>query len=314
MNRFFKSIPMPIVGLILSFAALGNLLLSYGEIYRTICYVISGIIFIIATIKFISNLEGLKQDLSTPIGASVFPTYSMGIILIGAYLKQYLPTSGFCVWIIGILLHIVLIIYFTLKFVRNFKLMQVFPSWFIVYVGIGVAAVTGKAFSQCIGQFAFIFALVCYVILLVIVSIRVFKVKQIPEPAMPTLIIYAAPGSLCLAGYLNSFDTKNMLLFWLLLMLSQAIYLIAILKLMKLLRLKFYPSYSAFTFPLIISAVALKLSTNFLIISKSIEHMPTLVKFLSIMVKIEEIVAVCIVFYVFIRYAIHIIRTFASGK
>ena len=314
MNRLLKSIPMPMVGLVLSFAALGNLLLSYGETYRTLCYLISGIIFIIVTIKFLLKFENLKQDLSTPIGASVFPTYSMGIILIGAYLKQFVPSIGLSLWIIGIILHIILMIFFTSKFFRNFKLMQVFPSWFIVYVGIGVVAVTGKSFNQTIGQLAFAFSLVSYVILFIIVSIRVFKVKQISEPAMPTLIIYAAPGSLCLAGYLNSYDTKNMLLFCFLLILSQTIYLLAIIKLTKLLRLKFYPSYSAFTFPLVISAMALKLSTNFLVISKSIEHMPKLIKFLSIMIKLEEIIAVSIVIYVFVRYLIHIIQTITSDK
>src|SRR5690606_40114505 len=49
-----------------------------------------------------------------------------------------------------------------------------------------------------------------------------------------------------------------------LLVLSQAIYLFAIVKLTGLLRLKFYPTYSGFTFPLVISAIALKGSNVFL--------------------------------------------------
>lgn len=293
---------MPAVGLMLSFAALGNLLQSYADIYKNILGIISAALFILMTLKFLCNFPGLKNDLSAPIGASVFPTYSMCIMLLASYVKPYYGGAAYGIWIAGILLHIVLILYFTNKFIRGFKIMQVFPSWFIVYVGIAVAAVTGKLFHPMIGQLAFGFGLISYFILLVIVGRRIFIVKEIPEPAMPTLIICSAPGSLCLAGYINSFDEKNMMLFWFLLIISQGIYIFAIIKLFALLKLKFYPSYSGFTFPLVISAMALKLSNGFLI------NQGIPVTAFSILVKIEEIIAIAIVFYVFIRYLMFLIK------
>ena len=293
---------MPIVGLMLSIAALGNLIQSYGNGYKSIAGALATIIFIVVTIKFLCDFKTLKKELETPIGASVFPTYTMGMMLLATYLKPYQSQIAFGVWIVAILLHLVLMVYFTAKFVKNFNIMQVFPSWFIVYVGIAVASVTGKAFQQNIGQFAFYFALLSYLILLPIVTKRVLFIKKFPEPALPTLIIFSAPGSLCLAGYINSFDTKNLLLFWILLVLSQAIYILALVKLVQLLRLPFYPSYSGFTFPLVISAIALKTSTAFLIGQNySVACLPLLVK-------AEELVAVLIVLYVFIRYVCHIVK------
>lgn len=296
MKFFLKKIHMPIVGLMLAFAALGNLVQSYGNVYRNIMGAISAILFIIATAKFAYDFQGLKNELNNPIGASVFPTYSMGIMLLATYVKSYNSNVAYAVWIIGIIIHIALIIRFSMKFVRKFNIKQVLPSWFIVYVGIGVVAVTGKAFNQTVGQYAFWFAVVSYLILIFVVGKRVFVVKEIPEPALPTLVIFSAPGSLCLAGYLNSFDQRNFFIFWFLLVLSQGFYIFALIKLIGLLKLKFYPSYSGFTFPLVISALALKLSNGFLI------NQGVKITVLPIFIKVEEIIAVIIVFYVLRRY------------
>lgn len=296
MKFFLKKIHMPIVGLMLAFAALGNLVQSYGNVYRNIMGAISAILFIIATAKFAYDFQGLKNELNNPIGASVFPTYSMGIMLLATYVKSYNSNVAYAVWIIGIIIHIALIIRFSMKFVRKFNIKQVLPSWFIVYVGIGVVAVTGKAFNQTVGQYAFWFAVVSYLILIFVVGKRVFVVKEIPEPALPTFVIFSAPGSLCLAGYLNSFDQRNFFIFWFLLVLSQGFYIFALIKLIGLLKLKFYPSYSGFTFPLVISALALKLSNGFLI------NQGVKITVLPIFIKVEEIIAVIIVFYVLRRY------------
>lgn len=300
MKTFLKKIPMPIVCVMLALAVLGNLVQSYGETYRNIFGCISAVIFVITTIKFFSDWKGLRNDLNTPIGGSVFLTYTMGIMLLATYIKPYNNTIAYGVWIVGVLLHLVLMLRFTHKFVGKFNIKQVFPSWFIVYVGIAVAAVTSKAFNQTIGQISFWFAFVSYIILIFVVGKRVFIVKEIPEPALPTLVIFAAPGSLCLAGYLNSFDTKNMIIFWLLLFLSQGTYLIVLIRLVGLLKLKFYPSYSGFTFPMVISALALKLSNGFLVKQGFNTGM------LSAIVKIEEAIAVILVCYVLIRYIDHI--------
>ena len=301
MKAFLKKTPMPIVGLMLACAALGNLVQTYGEVYRNIMGIITLVLFIGTTIKFVCDMPGLKAELDNPVAASVFPTYSMGIMLLATYVKPYNFIVSYIIWIVGILLHMILIVIFSMKFVKNFNMKKVFPSWFIVYVGIAVASVTGKVFNQTIGQVALLFAIIAYFILIPIVAKRIFIVKEIPEPALPTLVIFAAPGSLCLAGYLNIFEYKNFVVVLILLVLSQGFYLFALSKLVNLLRIKFYPSYSAFTFPLVISALALKLSNNFLV-SQGITS-PILI----VLVKIEEILAVLIVFYVLMRYLEHLI-------
>jgi exfoliative toxin A/B len=297
MKEIIKKLPVPIVGLMLALAAMGNLVLSYGEIYRNIFGVLSAIILVLVLVKIIMFPKGVSEAIDNPVVASVFPTLSMGIMLLATYLKPLAPSLAFGIWIIGLVLHGVLIIYFTKKYLFNFGIKKVFPSWFIVYVGIVVGSVTAPAFDKAnIGQILFWFGFISYFALLPIVLKRVFKVKDIPEPALPTLIIFAAPVALCLAGYMNSFQEKNMFIVWLLVALSQFSYLCVLLQLPKLLKLKFYPSYSAFTFPLVISAISIKLTNGFLV---KIEKPIAILKYV---VNFEELVALAIVIYVLIRY------------
>lgn len=297
MEQILKKYPVPIVGLMLGLAAAGNLVQSYGEVYRNIFGVISALLFILMIAKFVKYPKGVAEALDNPVVASVFPTFSMGIMLLSTYIKPFAAQLAFIIWIIGVALHTILILWFTKKFVLDFKIKKVFPSWFIVYVGIVVASVTGPAYKMAsIGQAAFWFGLITYIILLPIVIYRVIKVREMPEATLPTLVIFAAPASLLLAGYMNSFSEKNMAIVWFLMSLSIIMYVVVIIMLFKLLKLKFYPSYSGFTFPLVISGIAMKLTNGFL--TKSGQP----ISWLKYLVKFQEVVAVVIVLYVLFRY------------
>jgi len=309
MNQIMKKLPIPITGLMLALAATGNLVLSYGNLYRNIFGVLSAVILVLVLIKIIKYPKGVSENLENPVVASVFPTLSMGIMLLATYIKPFMSTIAFGVWIIGLLLHAVLIINFTRKYIFNFNIKKVFPSWFIVYVGIVVGSVTAPTFNLAnLGKILFWFGIISYLILLPIVLKRVFRVKEIPEPALPTIIIFAAPLSLCLAGYMNSFQDKNMYIVGILAVLSQFTLLCVLIQLPKLLKLSFYPSYSAFTFPLVISAISIKLTNGFL------ANIGKPIAFLKYVVKFEEIIAVAIVLYVLIRYIAFLLAKPAEAK
>ena len=297
MVKLLEKFPLPISGLILGLAALGNLLQSYGEVFRIILGAIAGILLILFMAKLVIFAQQVKESLNNPVVASVFPTFPMAVMLLSTYLKPNLPTLAVAMWFGGLILHLLLIIWFSVKYVNKFKLKQFFPSWLIVYVGIAITSITAAAYNMTIvGQIAFWFGLAAYPFLLSLTLIRIIKVKEIPEPAMPTLAILAAPASLLLAGYLRAFAEKNMLLVFLLMALSFVFYAAVIVMLPKLLRLKFYPSYSAFTFPLIISGMGMKLANSFLTDSNQV------IPLLRYIVYFQEIVAVLITLYVLIKY------------
>ncbi len=309
MPKILKKFPLPISGLILGLAVLGNLLQTYGEVIRTILGTIAGVMLIIFMAKLVIYRQQTKEDLNNPLLASVFPTFSMSVMLLSTYLKPQLPTLATAMWFGGLALHILLIIWFTMKYVVKFKLEQFFPSWFIIYVGIAVASITATAYNMAIiGQIAFWFGLTTYPILLLLTFLRIIKVKKIPEQAMPTLAILAAPASLLLAGYLRAFTEKNILLVYLLIALSIVFYAAVIAMLPKLLRIKFYPSYSAFTFPLIISGAAMKQANVFLTDSNQV------VPLLKYLVYFQEIVAVIITLYVLVKYILFLTAPTPSPK
>ena len=309
MKNIVKKLPVPITGLMLGLAALGNLIQSYNNSLRNVFGLASGIILVFVLLKIIMFPKGVREALDAPAVASVFPTLSMSIMLLATYLKPINNQFAYYFWIIGIILHLVLMISFTIKFVSNFNIKKVFPSWYIVYVGIVVASVTSGAFEmQSLGKVAFYFGFIAYLVLLPIVLKRTFIVKEIPEPAQPGIAILCAPASLCLAGYMNSFAEKNMLIVYFLLIVSQITYFAVLIYLPKLLNLKFYPSYSGFTFPLVISGLSLKLTNGFLVKSGNT------ISFLKYLVMFEELVAVIIVIYVLLKYVTFLFKKEAITK
>lgn len=297
MKKIIQKVPIPLCGVMLGFAALGNLLQSYGEGIRYACGIIAALLLVLILLKLVLFPKMIKEDLQNPIMASVSATFPMALMLLSTYVKPWIGAIAKYIWLFAIALHLVLIIYFTIKFIVKLQMPKVFASYFIVYVGIVVAAVTAPAFEALsIGTAAFWFGFATLLLLLVLVTIRYIKFKQIPEPAQPLICIYAAPTSLCVAGYVQSVTPKSKGFLLTLLVLASILYVFALIKAIGYLKLKFYPSFAAFTFPFVISAIATKQTMACLANMK--QPMP----FLQYVVLIETIIAVIFVVYTFICY------------
>lgn len=297
MKKIIQKVPVPLCGVMLGFAALGNLLQSYGEGIRYVCGIIAALLLVLILLKLVLFPDMIKEDLQNPIMASVSATFPMALMLLSTYVKPWIGAVAKYIWLFAIILHLILIIYFTIKFIIKLQIPKVFASYFIVYVGIVVAAVTAPAFEAIsIGTAAFWFGFATLLLLLVLVTIRYIKFKQIPEPAQPLICIYAAPTSLCVAGYVQSITPKSKGFLLTMLVLASILYVFALIKAIGYLKLKFYPSFAAFTFPFVISAIATKQTMACLANMK--QPMP----FLQYVVLIETIIAVIFVVYTFIRY------------
>lgn len=300
MKNYIKAIPLPIAGLMLGLASCGNLISSYSLVFKNVCGFFSFSILFLLILKIFLFSEEVRNELENPIVGSVFLTFPMGTMILSTYIIKLNYTLAFFMWSLSLIVHILLLIQFTKKHLINFNINKVFPSYFIVYVGIVVGSITCVPFKlQNIGKILFYFGFISYLILLPIVTYRIIKIKIPKEPAMPTVLIMAAPASLCLAGYLSVFISKNSFLVYGLLGMALIMTLYAFICSFKLLRLKFYPSYSAFTFPFVISAIALKKSIGYL---TSLNVHTDLLKYT---LKVEELFSVCMVFYVLILYIIH---------
>lgn len=297
MKNRIKKVPIPLCGVMLGFAALGNLLQSYGEGIRCACGIVAAFLLILVLLKLILFPGMIKEDMQNPIMASVSGTFPMALMLLSTYVKPFIGVAAMYLWYFAIALHILLIVYFTMKFLVKLQLPKVFASYYIVYVGIAVAAVTAPAFENLlVGTAAFWFGFVTLIALLILVTARYVKCKEVPEPARPLICIYAAPASLCIAGYVQSVTPKSREFLLVMLAVAIILYIFALVKALGYLKLKFYPSYAAFTFPFVISAIASKQTMACL------ANMGHPIPVLQYLVLIETVIAVLLVVYTFIRF------------
>ena len=164
MKKIIQKVPVPLCGVMLGFAALGNLLQSYGEGIRYACGIAAAFLLVLILLKLILFPTMVKEDLQNPIMASVAATFPMALMLLSTYVKPFIGSFAKYIWFFAIALHLILIIYFTLKFILKLQMPKVFASYFIVYVGIAVAAVTAPAFEASCYRYSSLLVRICYLI------------------------------------------------------------------------------------------------------------------------------------------------------
>lgn len=294
-----KNIPIPTAGVMLGLAALGNLLAPYSMIVKIICGILSALLGALLFAKIIKYPKLVHADLKgNPVLGSVFATFFMATMQLCTYVAPVLPVLSKAVWCLAVAAHIILIIWFSKNFVMNPEMKNVFPTYFIAYVGIVVGAVTSPVFN-CIqlGIYIFYFGFAAYMLLLLLVTYRYIKMPPQEAAVKPLICIYTAPMSLSLAGYFAVIPEKSFLMITVMQICAQLLFFFILSLMPKLLRLPFYPSYAAFTFPFVITAIALKQSLAYYASMGVLLH-----DFFYCLYVFEAICATCIVVYVTIHY------------
>lgn len=303
MRNFLKSIPIPMGGLILALAALGNLLSARNPMFKYALGILSFVLFALLLMKFIFHGSIALGELDNPVILSVFPTISMSIILYSTYVVQYSKTFAHLLWFLGLFMHISLVVIYSWKYLLNFDASKIFPSVFIIYVGFVTASVASKplGFTQ-YGKVLFSIGFLSYVVILSVVLFSLFKAKNRNKKTLPLFVIMAAPSNLCLAGYLFSFQTPEAFMVIVLYTLCAATNIYAYIKLIQSLSLDFSPAFSAFTFPLVIGAIAGNKLTVF--------YAWNILKYISLF---QELIAVTIVTFVLYKYIKFLFKSYTHA-
>lgn len=121
---------------------------------------------------------------------------------------------------------------------------------------------------------------------------RYIKYPDIPDMNKPLTCIYTALFSILIVGYLNSAANISNTFTITLYTISCIFYIFAFYKLITYRNLDFYPSFSAFTFPFVISALATKG-----IVTKISSNIIT-----TNILTAESIIAFALVAYVLVKY------------
>ena len=292
--NLIKKIPIPISGLVLAILSLGNLIQEFNPNLRYLCGLI-GIVFIILLIlKVIKYPEDIRNDFKNPVIASSSGTFSMALMILSTYFIEFMPSFAYTLWIIGVTLHILLMIYFTHHFIiHNFDINTFYPSYWITFVGITMGAITAHFYGLTeIGFIFFCFGFISMLITLPIMIYRYIQYNDIPDENKPLICIFTALFSILIVGYLNSASTVSIEFLEILYLLSIIFYVFSIYKLIEYRKLKFFPSFSAFTFPFVISATATKETSSILKVNFIVNNIATL----------EICIATFLVLYILIRY------------
>ena len=290
--NIIRNLPTPIAGLALGSAALGNLLQPYSSSLQLLFNLLSLIIIVLLTIKFVLGFDKLKKEMENPVVATVLATYPMAIMLLASFSKKYIGLLSMPVWIIGIFLDSCVVCYAIYNFIiKERHISKIYPTWFITFVGPAVVTVTAINYNlETLGLIYFYFSYINYLVLLPFVLYRVYKYKHYKDGDYPTITVFSAPGGLLLASYMIGITQKSNVILAILIPLTILLFIFVLIQLPYLLKRKFYPSFSAFTFPLVICAIAFQ--------KTGVYYQLAEFSILNILIHLSELLAIIIVIYV----------------
>ncbi|MCC6095431.1 MAG: TDT family transporter [Eubacterium sp.] len=300
MRNVIKRVPVPLSGVMLSFAAFGNFLKNTSQIVWIVMEVIAGLLLMLLLLKLILYPEMVRRDMRSPAVAGVAGTFSMGVMFFAVSLKSLSLPVAAIFWWAGLLLHAGLILYFTRTFLLHFQIRQVYMSWFLVYVGIVAAAATSPAFGmQPLGRVLTVYGLPATAVLMILMAVRYLRFPA-EKPLQPLQAICAAPFSLCLVGYNQSFSVKNQMVLAVILFLSLVFYILGIVQVVRYIGGTFYPSFAGFTFPFVNTAIGTTLTWKAFRAGGS---GGTGMTALSVLAAVQCVIAAVLLSVVFLRYA-----------
>ena len=291
-----KKLPLAFSGCLLGLAGAGNLILDIFPLLSHVFSLSGLILWFYFLYSHLSDWQESKQELKKAPVLSGMATCPMAGMILSTYLLRVLPMSlsitAQILWWFAFLLDVGLIIYFTINYVQTKPRASATPTWTVLYVGIAVASLTypvvgivGIAYGAWI--FGFILTLILYPLIY-----KDLKIDPLPLLLLGQEGIYCAPFSLLLAALVRVGGPD--LPSWILLVMilaSQAFFFFVLSRLPRILKQGFQPSFSALTFPTIITATSLKMAQGIL-------QFPTL----NLLVWIETIICLTILIYVLVEY------------
>ncbi len=258
-----KKTPFSILALVLSFATLGKISSgSYNNLLYYGFFLLALFALGLITIRFITDTKSVINEAKSPIVLPLTLLLPMGLAVLNSYFFPIAITITTVIWYILLLL-VYFFNYLYLKFIfvdKDFKM--IFPSIFVNLVGIDVLVLNAPpTINMILLKVIFLTTIITYIASIIFVTYCTFKYKNLNERTIPIYAIFLAPPSLIVAtGLKSGLATSPLFIksFLVLIALSLIIYIVAFIKTLPKFN-TFIATYGAFTFPIVISSLALKL-------------------------------------------------------
>jgi len=261
---------------------------------NTLLYIVTALFLIISgfyIIKFITHPSEVKKEWNHPIRINFFAAISISMLILAIIHKPEFHASAQAFWVAGTVIHFFLTLH-TIKFWinSNQELAHSNPAWFIPIVGNVLVPVGGVGFASTgLLMYFFSVGIFFWIVLFAILLNRIIFHHQLPAKFMPTLFIFIAPPSIAFIAYFKMFghydDAFALILF------NLAVFFTVLVAFMynNFIKIKFFISWWAFTFPLAAMSIA-----SILMYSKTKD---TMLMYLSYtMVTVTTIVILVVVF------------------
>ncbi len=223
---------------------------------------LSGALFAVLMVLYLAKLlrhpQAVRAELNHPIHINFFPTISIGLILLAIATLPHWPGVARVLWIGGSALHLFLTLYIMGVWMHqdHFEIHHMNPSWFIPVMGNALVPIAGVPLGFVeVSWFFFSVGMLFWVMLFAIILYRVLFHHPLPERLMPTLFILVAPPAVGFIAYMQltgALDPTARLLFYSGLFLT----LLLATQAGRFLRIPFYLSWWAYSFPLAAMTVA----------------------------------------------------------
>ena len=235
-----------------------------GSILPWFALSVFGILLLVYIGKLLVHPGAVLAEWRHPVRISFFPAISISMLLLAVAFLEENRTLSFLLWSAGALLHLVLTLRILGTWINQelFRIAHMNPAWFIPAVGNIVVPLAGVVHAPlAISWFFFSTGIIFWLALFVIFLYRIIFHAPLADRLVPTLFILIAPpavGFLSLSRLTGTItDTATVLYyfaaFMTLLLFSQA---------RIFLRLNFFLSWWAYSFPLAAMTIATVLMYN----------------------------------------------------
>ncbi|MCW9012883.1 MAG: SLAC1 anion channel family protein [Gammaproteobacteria bacterium] len=229
-----------------------------GQLITHLTIALCLLVAMIYGLKIINYREAVVKELHHPVKLSFFPAFSISLLLIAIAVLDVYPGIARIVWFVGASAHLVFTLYVMNSWINHthFEIHHMNPSWFIPIVGNILVPIAGVPLGyEEVSWLFFSIGILFWPVLLSIIFYRVIFHKPLPEKLVPTFFILIAPPAVGfiswykLTGEIDSFARILYFsaIFFFLLLFSQA---------SKFMRLKFFISWWAYSFPMAAITIA----------------------------------------------------------
>jgi tellurite resistance protein len=216
------------------------------------------VLLLLYGIKVVKFFAAVQQEFRHPIKMSFTATLSISLILLSVIFLHGYEQLSFYLWCGGSLLHLLLTLYVLSTWIHHshFDIVHINPAWFIPVVGNILVPIAGVEHANPeISWFFFAIGLVFWLVLFTIIIYRVIFHPPMAERLWPTLFILIAPPAVGFVAYMRltgELDSFARILYYIALFIT----LLLLVQAKRFIKLPFFLSWWAYSFPLAAMSIA----------------------------------------------------------